>query len=568
MNISKVINSISKALLTFLICLTFSQAYSQKLLWQRQYGDSHFVHISTVLTQPDNSIIIAGHFKDRLQLGDYQMSAASNNPSHIACFLAKITPDSVVRWATKVLDGAVVKDMARDGKGDFYIAGLMLNKYIKIGDDTLKSYAPLSSFLYKCSPAQNPLWAKTCANLPDSASPLKITFDQNEMIFVWGNYNLYNDIKQLNTGRWSRGVFASFYRKDSGKIFYSRTSYDSNYKLYKVIFGNKFHYAFVGVKIKGQYYNGHPAEKLMIQRIDLGSNPLDSIVFERSAGFTFSDACADNNGNFYLSGVLTDTLAVNGNYFAPKPGGPRNMIACFTTGLSLRWLNMDSSTATKAATTLTFNKKKNKIAMVVPHNGNFSMTGKGYTSNDNGYLCAEADSASGKINYIKPLLLAKKISPQDYTGTLSYDTGGNFFYLMNYASVDNTTNYFSTVKGALANNLKDKNNNPVPSFLACWFTYDTLPHKTYNGINPVGNISSNVSFYPNPAHDKLTINYSNMPEDGIVSIKDLQGRTISSQTISAGQGNIELNVEALASGMYLINIYTESSQYISRFIKN
>jgi hypothetical protein len=78
---------------------------------------------------------------------------------------------------------------------------------------------------------------------------------------------------------------------------------------------------------------------------------------------------------------------------------------------------------------------------------------------------------------------------------------------------------------------------------------------------------SQLSLYPNPVSNSLTIDLKNI----IDKIKSLEVTNINGMKIFETQTSakeIILNVENLPSGIYIVHLKTESSNYIRKFCKN
>ena len=60
-----------------------------------------------------------------------------------------------------------------------------------------------------------------------------------------------------------------------------------------------------------------------------------------------------------------------------------------------------------------------------------------------------------------------------------------------------------------------------------------------------------MDVYPNPVKDELTINTGNSLTNLTVNIKDLQGRTVYTNS-SNTSGNILVNTSNFSNGMYMI----------------
>jgi Alpha amylase, catalytic domain/Secretion system C-terminal sorting domain len=76
-------------------------------------------------------------------------------------------------------------------------------------------------------------------------------------------------------------------------------------------------------------------------------------------------------------------------------------------------------------------------------------------------------------------------------------------------------------------------------------------------------VESNLSIYPNPASDQITINYP--MQNAIVDILALDGKVILTQNLSA---NKQIDVSGLNRGMYFLRIHSgKDENRITRFIK-
>ncbi len=65
----------------------------------------------------------------------------------------------------------------------------------------------------------------------------------------------------------------------------------------------------------------------------------------------------------------------------------------------------------------------------------------------------------------------------------------------------------------------------------------------------------NVKIWPNPAKDKLNINFGNLVNDAIVKLYDIQGRIVYNQVFkNVYNSSANINVESLANGVYTLTI--------------
>jgi hypothetical protein len=80
-----------------------------------------------------------------------------------------------------------------------------------------------------------------------------------------------------------------------------------------------------------------------------------------------------------------------------------------------------------------------------------------------------------------------------------------------------------------------------------------------------------VEVYPNPAdqYSKFTIKYlSDYNENVAISFIDMLGRTVYAKNyiVSESYNKLELDISMLAKGCYILNVKSESGNYITRVI--
>ena len=65
--------------------------------------------------------------------------------------------------------------------------------------------------------------------------------------------------------------------------------------------------------------------------------------------------------------------------------------------------------------------------------------------------------------------------------------------------------------------------------------------------------SNDYQLYPNPARTKLTIKASRSMGDAVIDLVDINGRKVFSKSVILS-GEVELNIGALQSGLYILRI--------------
>jgi hypothetical protein len=94
---------------------------------------------------------------------------------------------------------------------------------------------------------------------------------------------------------------------------------------------------------------------------------------------------------------------------------------------------------------------------------------------------------------------------------------------------------------------------------------DTIGFRTLEGEG-IDAIDANysVNIYPNPASDRVTVNVEGLSGKAQVSVIDLSGRTLMSDTMT--DGSVQLNVSSLAQGSYFVRISGERFTTVRKLI--
>lgn len=91
-----------------------------------------------------------------------------------------------------------------------------------------------------------------------------------------------------------------------------------------------------------------------------------------------------------------------------------------------------------------------------------------------------------------------------------------------------------------------------------------------HGIKRINTLNPNISFYPVPVKDRLTINYQSMVNETIhIKIIDINGRIIMTKVVDVDLGNNEIGIDFtnITKGGYVVKIHT-NSQSTSHIILN
>jgi len=102
-----------------------------------------------------------------------------------------------------------------------------------------------------------------------------------------------------------------------------------------------------------------------------------------------------------------------------------------------------------------------------------------------------------------------------------------------------------------------------------YFSIDHLTTTNNVGINELENVV-NITIFPNPTNQNLTINYSLLSDISLtINVIDISGKEVISTNTSNQTGNnkFQLNTENLEAGIYFLNISDGKSSKNIKFIK-
>jgi len=81
------------------------------------------------------------------------------------------------------------------------------------------------------------------------------------------------------------------------------------------------------------------------------------------------------------------------------------------------------------------------------------------------------------------------------------------------------------------------------------------------------NLSNEVSLYPNPAQNFITVDLGNISGTSI-SICNIQGKLVKSIVPSFDNRQLKIDIADLSTGFYILNVNTQKGQAVKKFAKN
>lgn len=147
-------------------------------------------------------------------------------------------------------------------------------------------------------------------------------------------------------------------------------------------------------------------------------------------------------------------------------------------------------------------------------------------------------------------------------GAFEYCTGLRSIYSYSPIPVDLSASYYALVFNSVVKNsctlYVPTGSKNLYAEAEEWSEFIKVVEMT----TAIPSLTNQLHIYPLPATDKLTI--ENLPEESIVTISDLKGRTLIKKEIT---GNSAINVSQLEKGIYILQLSNRSSSITKKFTK-
>lgn len=141
-----------------------------------------------------------------------------------------------------------------------------------------------------------------------------------------------------------------------------------------------------------------------------------------------------------------------------------------------------------------------------------------------------------------------------------FTSGINYQWTLNGDSIANATsaNYTANVAGIYC--LVVSNTTGCRDTSNCIIVTNCVGFETLS--------SSDISLYPNPASQLLTMEIPSNYRISSIEILDMQGRTIHVQAYNSSKGNYQVPISEISNGIYFISICTDQGNITKRFVKS
>ncbi len=102
-------------------------------------------------------------------------------------------------------------------------------------------------------------------------------------------------------------------------------------------------------------------------------------------------------------------------------------------------------------------------------------------------------------------------------------------------------------------------------------TATSCARKTSNETIIKSDLNAEISIYPNPAINEVTIEINNIQNKNVnLDIFDISGKLIQNVKLNAKEDliNQQLNISQFVSGIYFMNFTIDNKEYLKKIIKN
>jgi len=100
----------------------------------------------------------------------------------------------------------------------------------------------------------------------------------------------------------------------------------------------------------------------------------------------------------------------------------------------------------------------------------------------------------------------------------------------------------------------------------CGSEFSNVVCKSFAGLESQEVNEAKINLYPNPTNDKSILKVEGLTKDADVIVYDINGRKIKQYKINSGQGELEIDVNSLAKGIYNIKVVNDNVSLVRKLI--
>lgn len=533
-------------LFSSLIC--FSQNNPPIWDWAKAFSGSHHESAKEITVDEDGYMYIAGVFEgDSLVLGD----STFYNRGYISSsdiFVAKLDQSGEVIWSRSA--GGQMTDrpnnIAIDNDGNVYVVGMSKSPTISFGSITYNNDNDANGFIVKYDSSGNVMWASSAGSFAEGVA----TNSLGE-VYVTGGFwepeTTFGSTELTNDGY--SNMFLVKYDSSGNVIWATSIGGQGAEYGYEVIVGADDNVRLIGVFTSNSLVlgpvvlNSPPGQSAMciIKYNELGiAEWANSFLKPNSTKYT--NAVIDSYGNLYLTGWFKEGFMVDSEVLISAGDLDAYLIKYGANGQA-EWVKTAGGILNDYGTGIAVDAD------------NAIYWGCSFVSKTFMFDTLSVSTVSGNVTYLAKfdelgaMIWARPESTAGHSDMVC-DAVGNIFvsggFRGPYAEFDDQIIY-----------------NPSTVFT------DIFVAKLGNAVVSLSENDSKteneISVYPNPVKNELTIDYKLTSTTAVLEIYNLAGKQITSQALQ--QQRTTLDLSGKPSGLYLISVIDDGIRTSTKVIK-
>ncbi|MEP7196158.1 MAG: T9SS type A sorting domain-containing protein [Saprospiraceae bacterium] len=503
-----------------------------------------------------------GEIETNLGVGNSRLSSRKD----VCLFIQKIDANGNRKWIKNIQGTNDVQGLKihKDPIGDLIITGSFageiqfdysnnFNKSSSIGDQDY--------FILKLDANGNFKWVKTFGsklreNIFDS------NIDDLGNIYIAGIYSDSIDFDPSNKVNLKIPIgiyYNAFVQKlnSKGELIWVH-SYDPNVLIWKLEISENDNIILLGNYNNTSDLDPSPIQKLFTSKgqsdifiTKMNSNgQIDWVKSYGGKGIESGESLkVSNSGEIFITGYFTEDMSVNNNQLINKGNNDIFIIRVDKAGNLLWSSNIGGASLEQSR------------GLYLDNSGNYYIYGFAYSSIDLDQGPSEMIYSFSEINenflvkYDQNNKLVWVYSPNAKSykiNSIKFDEDESFFITGSYVNVKNCSfnvnQYFPLYNSSIFNSFLIKAN-----------------------MNSVGIANSTsrknpIEIFPDPVQDMLNVEISDYSDVLKIEIYNLNGNLILSK-VNPFNKDINLNLNSISSGLYILKIRTKSAEFVKRFCK-
>ncbi len=526
-------------------------------LWAKSASGTSDDEANSVAVDASGNTYVVGWFSSpNITFG----STTLTNTGSWDMFLTKYDANGNVVWAKSVggTNAETANAVAVDASGNIYVAGQFGTSTITFGSYTLTNEGSTDIFLAKYDVNGNVVWAKSAGGIVgdgaasvavDILGNIYLTGSFNSPTLTFGSITLTNTSNLGNTSdlfivKYNANGNVLWAKSASGTVndLASSVAVDASGNTYVSGYFNSPTLTFSSTILTNAVNTGS-SNDLFLAKYDASGN----VIWAKSAGGTSSDMsnsiAIDVSGNLYMTGYFYSPTLAFGSYTLTNAGMYDLFLAKYDDSGNVLWAESAGGTSADEA-----------HSVIVDASGNIYLTGLFYSPTltfGSTTLTNEGleDIFLAKYNSNGNVVWAKSAGGTSFevAWSVAVNSSGNI-YLAGWFGSPTLTFGSTTLTNA------DNSGNSADIFIA--------KLSTATGINELNNLL-NISFYPNPAINNITIE---SPQQALIEIFNIQGLLI--KTLTKSGNKISVDISDFTKGIYFVKVKTDEGMLVEKFTKD